>query len=119
MRVLLCGHAPNAKQDMGNGVVRDVCVICTGDGSDKWYTFAPEIDLRGRRAKCHCGKIANSEDDLAFFEYMGPGSKNSMDSCVCGYYLVAHEKARIACKGFRPIGIKEFDTYYCGCNGWD
>lgn len=88
-------------------------------------------DLTGRMARCMCGKQKPSSLDLAFFEYRGPGSRNAVHSCICGYYDVAHDllaadpvKYRhvraVKCGGtFAPRGDVGTDSFYCGCRGWD
>ena len=49
------------------------------------------LDLTTRKARCpHCGKITQSSYNLPFFE---PKEK------------------------FNPKG--QYDSYYCGCEGWD
>lgn len=116
--ILACGCAPSAKRDDGT----PSCPI-------HFETrVAPTPDLTGRVARCGYGCAERpSSFDLAFFEYRGPGSPNATDSCVCGYYRVAHERDPnrrnpdpIVCKvgGFTPVGDKP-DLYYCGCRGWD
>lgn len=76
--------------------------------------------LEGRKAKCVYGNHAplDSSLELAFFEYTGPGSRESENICTCGYHKVAHDK-HFRCTNFVPKGPSEFDRYYCGCEGWD
>jgi hypothetical protein len=81
-------------------------------------------DLTGRVANCVYGDHARKPSDpenLAFFEYRGPGSKWATDYCKCGYTKGAHDKPNIKCKfgGFTERGPHERDVYYCGCHGWD
>lgn len=86
--------------------------------------------LAGRRARCTCGYTCNSDasdsgyTELPFLEYWGPGSKKATEQCKCGYYRAAHtpEAFRgrgIACKTFECREPDEFDSFYCGCRGWD
>lgn len=86
--------------------------------------------LAGRTARCTCGRECPSEGpmpgfkDIAFLEYLGPGSKHAVASCSCGYAEVAHTaevRARNSyiCEAFAARGPHEFDSYYCGCRGWD
>lgn len=80
--------------------------------------------LEGRLAKCGDGcRLRPSSLDLAFFEYLGPGSPASKQNCAkCGYYESAHSKqprGQHVCLNFQPHGPYEFDRYYCGCKGWD
>jgi len=81
-------------------------------------------DLTGRMANCAYGDHAHKPSDpenLAFFEYRGPGSKWATDVCKCGYSQSAHDEKRIKCSvgGFTPRGPHKRDIYYCGCHGWD
>ena len=76
-------------------------------------------------------KLIPSRYDLAFFEYMGALSERAVLTCKnCGFYKVAHEpagpyradgklKTKGICDSFEAHGAFEFDTYYCGCWGWD
>lgn len=83
--------------------------------------------LEGRQAKCpYCKTPAPSSNDLPFFEYRGEGSRDAMIGCKnCGYYAVAHTSplprhlAGHVCGKFEPQGGMQFDSYYCGCKGWD
>lgn len=98
--------------------------------------YAPtEQDLAGRMARCYCGQECSSDvaiRERAFFEYRGEGSRFAKDGCKhCGYALVAHgpdapvwKTGKTAvetkgCPGFEERGPHEFDTFYCGCRGWD
>jgi len=104
-------------------------------------------DLTGRQAKCtyrHDGpkrpgshqqpgpSPVPSSYDLAFFEYCGPGSRQAIEYCVCGYLKVAHDKDGGRCPSgqtltgergaggmFQAQGPLEYDRFYCGCFGWD
>ena len=82
-------------------------------------------NLSGRQAHCGYGqhKFKPSSRELAFFEYRGPGSLDATESCTCGYMRIAHDcpvmAARLKCKEFTLRGPREFDTYYCGCRGWE
>lgn len=93
----------------------------------------PEL-LIGREAKCICGRTVPSTEyeRLAFFEFRGAGSQKATETCKhCHYTTVAHQddapvwpngKTAVqthGCPGFEPIGPWEFDSYYCGCRGWD
>lgn len=86
-------------------------------------------DLTGRRARCYCGREEASTPDntLAFFEYTGPGSAESVELCgTCGYHAVAHGETNkvtgrpgITDHEFVGKGPAEFDRFYCGHSGWD
>jgi len=78
-----------------------------------------------RNARCICGKIAPSTDNLAFFKDRGPGSDYSRYICEkCGYNMSAHrrnlDKNSLICTSFTPLESgHDYDSYYCGCRGWD
>jgi hypothetical protein len=86
-----------------------------------------------RMARCsQCGRIEPSIkwESLAFFEPRGEGTATAKDHCKCGYYEVAHRfnpdsplnrnvVSEGLCAGFEPHGAYEYDTFYCGCRGWD
>jgi hypothetical protein len=95
-----------------------------------------EAALRDREARCTCGQTRPSTDAiqgrLAFFEFRGEGSRSATEQCQhCGYAVVAHgpdapvwKSGKTAvethgCPGFEPKGDWGYDTYYCGCRGWD
>jgi hypothetical protein len=86
--------------------------------------------LVGRYAKCACGATRASTSRLAFFEFRGEGSREAINSCKnCGYYEIAHTQEssrtqrnvveRGQCPGFEMRGAWEYDSFYCGCRGWD
>lgn len=122
--MMACGHAANALKGEA-----PVCVICLCDEQGQ------PVDLTGRMARCSCGAERPSDKDrLAFFEYRGPGSSFAVEICACGFYRSAHEpeecRKRVRgnqqtvvesgrCAGFTSQGPHEFDSYYCGCRGWD
>jgi len=82
-----------------------------------------------RQARCECGRVNPSSEalpgykSLPFFEYRGPGSLHATAICKCGYYASAHAeqpgRKRFACDAFESRGAHEFDSFYCGCRGWD
>lgn len=82
-------------------------------------------NLEGRKARCICGRIETSSIDLAFFEFRGPGSRAGNATCKnCRYHDVAHTpekraKNKYICDNFESIESFEFDSFYCGCRGWD
>ena len=79
--MMVCGHAANATVDGQPG-----CAICT---ETRVASSAP--DLTGRRARCSCGVERPSDPDtLAFFEFLGAGSREAVEHCQCGMHKVAH-----------------------------
>lgn len=119
--MMKCGHVANAIDSHGN----PRCAICVGlrAGADEVDNNPP--DLSGRMARCSCGNKQPSRLDLPFFEYCGPGSRESLNICTCGYAFVAHtpevmeRNKALKCNNFTPRGPLEFDRQYCGCRGWD
>lgn len=86
--------------------------------------------LQGREARCYCGRTRPSTDalegehgKLAFFEYRGPESERAQKTCRhCRYHDVAHKpgSSKHVCDNFEAmVEGYEYDTYYCGCRGWD
>jgi hypothetical protein len=76
-----------------------------------------------RMAKCSygCSPVVPSHEGLPFFEFKGEGSRKAEIQCKnCPYYETAHGKDhKQVCYNFVPHGAFEFDSYYCGCCGWD
>lgn len=123
--MMKCGCAANAKRKVGD----DYVPCCTIHDTIE-QTAMP--DLTGRMAVCYCGEKSlrpSDPDKLAFFEYRGPGSNRATSQCKCGYAEMAHtpDKTHVmkTCakkngrSGFVPRGEFEYDSYYCGCRGWD
>lgn len=122
--ILECGHSANATN--GNG--EPSCAIHSdAQGGSTPVRLGP--DLTGRQAQCQCGNTATSSKGLAFFEYLGEGSREATDKCRnCGYGFVCHleintSTGRAGHKfqvcDFVPKGDVGYDRYYCGCRGWD
>lgn len=89
-----------------------------------------DVDLSARQAKCYCGRTEPSDSRIAamgFFEYRGAGSDSAVHHCgTCGYYDTAHltinpltGREGITEHDFVQRGASEFDSFYCGCRGWD
>lgn len=117
--MMKCGHAANS---VSNG--KPACVICAGTTAA--YEVAEEPDFSNRKAKCFCGKILPSNPQrMAFFQWRGEGSPAAKENCKhCRYSIIAHQKPRdqvvsSVCRHFEQHGAYEFDTFYCGCKGWD
>lgn len=74
-----------------------------------------------REARCYCGKTEPITKNLPFFESRDTGSRQATQSCKhCRYYDVAHGKGhKVVCNNFEPHGAYQYDSYYCGCDGWD
>lgn len=94
--------------------------------------------LEGREAQCpYCKKTEPSIEfaRLAFFEYRGPGNTRYCDHC--GWAECCHARNATETRdgvpwntvADKPCHVKdhawsdeqgrEFDSYYCGCRGWD
>lgn len=122
--MMQCGHAANATCEG-----KPCCAICTGSPGATLVAETP--NLEGRQARCsYCNSTQPSSTKLAFFEYRGPGSQSASQSCKCGYHWAAHvhDPRRVVptsvvergeCSGFQSKGGSEYDSYYCGCRGWD
>ncbi len=128
-QIMGCGHVANGKLLTG----APICGICVGiDPRSEQIISTP--DLTGRQARCSCGKTVPSNTNLAFFEFRGPGSRFALETCKCGYGLMAHDPEAMGqnvpsnrktvveqgkCTGFVSRGAHEFDSYYDGHGGWD
>lgn len=88
---------------------------------------AAEADPNSRRARCSCGREVASFSGLAFRQ---TAESHAEGRCgTCGYADVAHEEptrsrphlARVMSDGheFTQAEPRDYDTYYCGCRGWD
>jgi hypothetical protein len=127
--MMKCGHVAQGYLEE-NDLSIPICVIC--DCTEQ----VEKPSLEGRMARCTCMKKVPSKWSLAFFEYRGPGSKFDTESCnVCGYNRDIHpseggdglytngKPIQYLCenngKGMFTPGPHEYDSYYCGCNGWD
>lgn len=94
---------------------------------DRAPTQADDATRATREARCGCGKIRPSSDDLPFYEYRGEGSKYAVDSCAtCAYVAAVHQPVNphtdrpgVIDHPFTPRGPHDYDSYYCGCRGWD
>ena len=86
--------------------------------------------LEGREARCpHCKKTQPSVDfaRLACFEYRGPGNGRYCDRC--SWAPTVHEDPDVQRRPhvarswfaheFTDAEGRQFDSYYCGCRGWD
>lgn len=117
--MMKCGHAANG---INTKTGTPCCVICVGldPGAE---IIAESPNLAGRKAKCgDCDRVVDSNESLAFFEYKGEGSRRALEICTCGYSKTAHEITNVengSCSNFTPHGAYEYDSYYCGCRGWD
>ena len=106
--MMACGHRANSLgREAGATVLGPACVIC---GCFQVTALAP--DLSERRARCHyygksvrksecnyngdrdgvCYCEQPSDAPLPFFEYLGPGSLDSVARCTCGLYERPHRQ---------------------------
>lgn len=129
--LMKCGHAANATDNLTG---KPCCAICVGLTPNADEAAEAQPDLTGRTARCSCKNTAPSSTSLPFFEYRGPGSKESFGVCKCGYSKSAHDSEEMKrtvrgksviedgrCKigRFEARGPAEFDSYFCGHSGWD
>lgn len=119
--MMMCGHAANSKMKTEAGDI-PCCVIC----GNTQISSTP-IDLSTRQARCSsCAGVGPSSNALPFFEYTGEGSRRATENCTCGMHAVVHQEINPSTKRpgvtdheFTARGALEFDTFYCGCRGWD
>lgn len=124
--MMMCGHTANAVMVESDERI-PCCAICAPEPAS--YTINPTPrSLEGRQAQCTCGKAVPSDDSgrLAFFQYRGPGMADPPCSVGrCFYVESVHQQ--INPRTGRP-GVTdhafvartyEYDSFYCGCRGWD
>lgn len=118
-----CGHTANSTRDG-----KPSCVMCTGLNPEADVVI--EIpDVTGRMARCSCGKLVPSDPSrLAFFQ---SAEIRARQTCkVCRYAAIAHaEETRQRPHNrntklgdghaFVRSDADEFDSYYCGCRGFN
>jgi hypothetical protein len=90
------------------------------------FKEATQAILTGRKARCYCGNERDSSLDLAFFEFLGPGSDIVHTCNTCGKFDFVHwpinpstGRAGETDHKFIPKHPLDHDRYYCGCRGWD
>lgn len=116
--MMKCGHAANGTRRTDttdpdgtthpNPHLEPCCVICA-PSKEAYEIEENPIDLRNREARCYdCDARRPSSLDLPFFSYDGPGSPLDLDNAT------THIPPKYRLKGGRP-----FDSFYCGCRGWD
>jgi hypothetical protein len=107
----------------------EAAVVIT-DRSADWLQIRGEITsvvpYEGRMARCSCGEMQPSSPDLFGLTDLSADGRHANKTCgTCRYSIVAHTDeiqwgpAIGVCEEFTPIGGQEFDSFYCGCRGWD
>jgi len=125
MVMMKCGHESNSTFNGGY----PGCAICAGTTPDALIIEGKPLDLTNREARCHCGITRPSypPERLAFFEYRGEGSRSASICKVCGCVLEAHTldakwpelRKCTEDNTYQPRGDIGYDSFYCGCDGWD
>lgn len=118
--LMKCGHTANSTVSIDGGPPRPACAIHAGLTPDAYELAESQQPWAGRMARC-CGQPKPSDPQhMAFFEYRG--QPNPRICKTCGYYDEAHVKTplpRDVCTNFVGGWSHEYDSYYCGHNGWD
>lgn len=117
--LVACGDVANSLHEG-----KPACTIHAGLTPDATRIADTQPSLEGREAICpSCRTIKPSSLTLPFFEFRGYGSPTAENSCGnCGYFRVAHEDRKgnsLICFQFKLRGPVQYDTFYCGCRGWD
>lgn len=97
--IMRCGHAATGRVDG-----QFVCAACIGLNRGATQPMDPQPNLEGRRARCR--------------DY-GSGSP-SCTRWSCGDRVCRCERpSSPALPFFQYHPDREFDSFYCGCWGWD
>lgn len=121
--MMACGHAANATCSAdGKGNVFDPpipsCAICMCTQT------AVLPDTEGRMMRCSyfrtCGTEGPSNPNAAFWS-SGERERRLCAVPRCGYSIEAHlpEHPHRVRHEFKPRDAAPFDSFYCGCMGWD
>lgn len=103
--MMKCGHAANAVDSDGN----PSCAICVGTGACGRTVDDDPPDLEGRWARCG---YTRGVPAARLVESAGCGLRNG---CRCK--MPSDGDRRLAFFEHRPES--PFDSFYCGCWGWD
>ncbi len=106
MEILKCGCAGQMQHTNGSGK-------CLGKGENHPSCFIHNCcelvdvpNLEGRIAKCGTSKN-------------GIGRFNECDDCRGKDRCACQKPSSLSLAFFKYCPDKEFDSYYCGCIGWD
>lgn len=96
---------------------------CSYYGTVATGSTAVPCGTADRGAPCTCERPSSDRAELAFFEARGPGTQDRK-CCNCGYFDVAHDRESRpnsrACDEFAAVTDGHtYDSFYCGCRGWD
>lgn len=102
--LMQCGHTAQAR----NTATGDwVCVICFGS-PEATTPIDNTPELSGRKARCsYYGSIPRGRN------HEGPPGCNRGERCLC------EKPSAPELPFFRHTPEEEFDSFYCGCWGWD
>lgn len=102
--MMKCGHSANAINGHGN----PSCVICVGIHPGAEIIDDNPSDLTGRKARCtYFGKVPKGRN------HEGP------TGCVRGKPCMCEKPSSSELAFFSYQADKPFDSFYCGCFGWD
>lgn len=79
--IMKCGHTANSHYKDKAGKWKPCCVICYGICEGATEIAEEQPDLTGRKARCYCGKVVDSNTNLAFFQYR---PDEEYDEYYCG-----------------------------------
>jgi len=101
------------------------------------HEIVPSPNLEGRMARCEYSTLRNGSPHpsnyqpsslaLPFFIFKGEDSPKAKGQCaICPFHHQgslppewAIKKGVVKPHDFTPHGPFEYDSYYCGCLGWD
>lgn len=106
--MMMCGHAANAEQILPDGKRIPSCAICIGINPGASIINESPPSLEGKKARCtYFGSVPEGRNHESNY-----GCKRG-EPCNCE----RPSSPDLAFFEHKPSA--EFDSFYCGCWGWD
>lgn len=102
-----CGHAANSLLTVGEDQI-PACVICHGTHPGSSVIADPQPDMVGWKARC------------TYFGTIPKGRNHESNyGCKRGQICDCEQDSRPDLPFFQRKPAEEFDSFFCGCWGWD
>ena len=109
--MMQCGHAANSVQHMNDGTDRPACVICAGTHPGSYVIDESAPSLEGRIA--YCGYKMSPCNTHRY----GNGPKPDYGTYDQTGRAFAPSSPKLPFFEHKPT--EQYDSYFCGCMGWD